>query len=183
MTKCILLNGFAAAGKTTIAKKYINDHPMALVIEGDELVVNIGQWTKNEPQARAQVFEFTKLLLTAHLARGYDVILPYLVTNTSHVEEFEKITQDNGAEFYEVLLHNSHDDAVGRLLQRGSWGEVGLPPVTQSDLPQIEKDLAHMENLLQERPNAKIIHTAGNSINETYAEFLKYIKDSAKKEK
>ena len=41
-TKVILLNGFAGAGKTTLARKYIDSHPLSIVIEGDELIVNIG---------------------------------------------------------------------------------------------------------------------------------------------
>jgi chloramphenicol 3-O-phosphotransferase len=40
MTKArlIVLNGFAAAGKTTIAKKYIDEHSMALALEADAIV-------------------------------------------------------------------------------------------------------------------------------------------------
>ena len=50
--KVILLNGFAGAGKTTIAKRYIDQHPLSVVIEGDELIVNIGNWVAQEDEAR-----------------------------------------------------------------------------------------------------------------------------------
>lgn len=51
--KFILLNGFAGAGKTTIAKRYLADHPLAFLIEGDELIVNLGHWLELEEKARS----------------------------------------------------------------------------------------------------------------------------------
>ena len=174
-SKCILLNGFAGAGKTTIAKRYINDHPLALVIEGDELIVNMGQWVEHEKEARKQTFELTKSMIATHLAAGYDVILPYLVTDASHVEEFGQIAKIHDAEFYEIVLHNNRSEAISRLLKRGTWGEADLPPVTMKDLPQIEKDVDIMEAQLERRPHAKVIAIKDGAIDDTYRQVLEFI--------
>jgi len=79
--KIILINGFAGSGKTTIARMYTDNHPLAMLIEGDELIVNIGGWLDNEPQARDLVFELSKKMLDTALSFGYDVVLPYLVVD------------------------------------------------------------------------------------------------------
>lgn len=173
MTKarCILLNGFAGAGKSTIAKRYKEEHPMALVIEGDELIVNIGQWTTHEAAARKQVFELTKAMTATHLAAGYDVVLPYLVMDASHTVVFEAIAHAANAEFYEIVLHNDRHDAIARLMKRGTWGEAGLPPITNDELPQIEKDIDRMQAELEKRPEARVIRVVEGDTDGTYREF------------
>lgn len=170
--KCIVLNGFAGAGKTTIAQRYIEDHPMALAIEGDEMIIHMGQWTEYENDARKQVYELTKAMVATHLAAGYDVILPYLVMDARHMKAIEQIAKDSGAEFYEILLHNERDHAIERLMKRGTWGEAGLPPITANDRPQIEKDIAIMEAQLEKRPRFKTITVKEDAIDETYRQVL-----------
>jgi DNA transposition AAA+ family ATPase len=49
--KLIVLYGFAANGKTTIAKKYIDEHPLSPMIEGDEIINMIGKWREFEDGA------------------------------------------------------------------------------------------------------------------------------------
>jgi DNA transposition AAA+ family ATPase len=53
--KLILLYGFASSGKTTLSKKYISEHPLALSIEGDQIINMMGQWRANENEARELV--------------------------------------------------------------------------------------------------------------------------------
>ncbi len=49
--KRILLGGFARCGKSTIAERYISEHPLALYIEGDEIITKIGQWRAHIAEA------------------------------------------------------------------------------------------------------------------------------------
>ncbi len=64
--KLIVLNGFAASGKTTIAKKYIAEHGMAMALEADAIVDNIGDWTNHQEEVRQLTFELTKAMLRAY---------------------------------------------------------------------------------------------------------------------
>ncbi|HEX8227533.1 MAG TPA: AAA family ATPase [Candidatus Saccharimonadales bacterium] len=170
--KLIVLNGFAASGKTTIAKKYIAGHSMALALEADAMVDNIGDWIHHEQEVRQLTFEMTKAMLRAYLPSGHDVILPYLVTDTGEVKEFESIARDCGAEYYEFVLHNDRKDAIARLLARGKWGEATSPPLTEDDLPEIEKLLDRMESALAQRPQAVKIELTGQEPDETYRLFM-----------
>ncbi len=173
--KVILLNGFAGSGKTTIGRMYVDNHPLAMVIEGDELIVNIGDWIDHEDDARDLIFALTKSMLATTLQGGHDTVLPYLVTNASHVAEFEQIAREHNADFYEFYLATHKDHAVQRLLNRGTWGEAGLPPLAKEDLPQINELYDRMERTLEKRPNQIHIQIKEGSPIETYQEALKHI--------
>jgi predicted kinase len=173
--KLIIVNGFAGAGKSTIGKLYIADNPLAMLIEGDELIVNMGQWLENEPTAREIVFEHIKSLTSVHLSKGYDVIIPYLVTNTSHVDDFRKLAIKNEAGFYNFFLFNERDVAIKRLLERGTWGEAGLDPLSEKDLPEIIKLYDQMEAQIETLQDVIIIPQHNHNIDDTYAAVLQNI--------
>jgi len=99
------------------------------------------------------------------------VILPYLVTDATHAESFERIAKKYGADFYEIMLATTKDDAIARLLERGRWGEEGSKQLTEEDVPRIESlyDLMMLE--LSKRPNAVSIETMRGDIDAAYSKF------------
>lgn len=161
--KLILLNGPAGIGKTTLARKYLEKHPLALSIEGDDLIVMMGQWLTHEDAARKYVFELVKVMARTHLQTGHDVLLPYLVTDAAHAAVFETLAKESGAEFFELVLLTDKEDAVQRLLERGTWGEADAPPITAKDRPVIEELYDKLMRALEQRPHAvKIVSVAGD---------------------
>lgn len=177
--RLIILSGFAAAGKSTIGQLYLKEHPLALFVEGDELIVNLGQWLAHEEKARQLQFGLMKSLAKTHLSSGYDVIWPMLLTNAQHVTEIEAIATQAGADTYEFLLKTPRDIAISRLLERGRWGEAGLDSLTDKDLPEIESLYEKMTNELKHRPVATIIEVHNKSPEETYQEILAYLARSS----
>lgn len=171
----ILLNGPAGIGKTTIAQRYIDEHPLALSVSNDVLVAMLGQWLQHEPEAWEMVFNFTCDMARRHLRSGYDVILPYLVRDGAQAQAFERIAEESGAVYREVLLTTNKADAVERMLERGTWGEEGAQPLTEADVSIIEHlyDLVH--NDLGKRPRAAVVQSTKGDIDGTYAEFLKHV--------
>ena len=170
--KLILLHGFAGVGKSTIAKRYIDEHPLALDIEGDRLIVMLGQWLAHEAEARTIVFEHTKSLAATHLSLGKDVVITYLLTDAAHAEAFETLAKDHGADYVEVLLSVERDQAISRLLKRGTWGEEGLDPLTEKDLPAIEEVWGTMVAAIKKRPHSIVVQAHEGDIDRTYEEFL-----------
>jgi predicted kinase len=173
--KLIVLNGFAASGKTTIAKKYIAEHSMAMALEADAVVDNIGDWHNHQEEVRQLMFELTKAMLRAYLPSGHDVVLPYLVTRAEEVREFESIAEACNADYYEVVLHNERPDAIARLLKRGKWGGETSPPLTEKDMPEIENLMDRMEAALQKRPNVIKIQLKGQEPDATYSQLLQHM--------
>jgi predicted kinase len=173
--KLILLNGFNASGKTTIAKKYIADHSLAMAIEADSLVDNVGDWVNHRDEVQKLSFELTKAMVRAYLPSGHDVVLPYIVTDIREVEQFELIARDCDADYYEVILDNERADAIARLLERGRWGGATSPLITEKDLPVIEKDFVNMQAVVEKRPNTKTILLKQDGPDVTYRHLLELI--------
>lgn len=173
--KLIILNGFAGSGKSTVARKYIAEHPLALLVEGDELIVNLGQWMQHEAEARDAIFGLTKVLIQTHLASGRDVVLPYLVTKHSHIHAFEEIAKQCSADYFNFLLFNEKDVAIARLMERGTWGEAGLDPLTEQDMPTVVNLYDRMEAQLEHQHNVVIIHQLGRDLEQTYTEIVKHL--------
>jgi predicted kinase len=173
--KLILINGFSASGKTTIAKQYVADHTLAIAIEADTLVDSIGNWTHHRDEARQLAFELTKAMIGAYLPSGHDVVLPYMVLDITEVEQFESIARDCDAAYYEVVLYNEQTDAIARLLERGKWGMASSPSITEEDLLVIERDFASMQAALEQRPSATKIPLKGNGPGATYRQPLQLV--------
>lgn len=167
----ILLNGFAASGKTTLAQRYIDEHPLALAIEGDRIIVHLGQWHSHEEEARGLIFELTKALARTHLALGRDVVLPYLLTDPAHADAFKTLAVEAGAAYHEIFLFDDKQDAIAKLMARGRWGEDGLDPLTGDDLPVIEDLYDRMVRASQGR-EARVIRPIPRDVDGTYQEIL-----------
>lgn len=170
--KLILIDGFAGVGKTTLAKRYVADRPLAMDLEGDEIIVMLGQWLAHEKEARELMFELGKAIITTHLASGHDVVVPCLPTNIAHQKAFEDIATKMNAQFFEIALITERGLAIQRLLKRGSWGEEGTDPLTEADLPIIERLYDAMDKTLAERPNATRISSVEDEHDHTYQQFL-----------
>ncbi len=170
--KLILLYGFAASGKTTLAKRYVDEHPLAIAIEGDQIIGMMGQWRKHEDEARKLVFEHTKSITENQLEAGYDVVLPYLLTDSTHAQAFEEIAKRLDVSFYEIYIETEKDEAIDRLLKRGVWGEDGSPKLSKDDLPEIENLFERMTKAMSERLNITTIASVLGDIEGTYTKLL-----------
>jgi predicted kinase len=172
MPKLILINGAIGSGKTTITQRYIDEHPLALSVVGDEIMAMLGQWLKYEVDARQCVFELTKSMATTHLKGGHDVLLPYLLMDPTHATAFKAIADDHKAEFFEILLTVDMATSVERALQRGTWGEPGTDPITEKDIPIIEAKYTAMEKALESRPGTVKIEATEADVDGTYQQLL-----------
>ena len=176
-SKLIILYGFAASGKTTIAKKYIDDHPLSITIEGDLIIEMIGQWRKFEDSARELVYKHTCSIVRNHLQSGHTVILPYLLTNATHIESFKAIATEVGCSFYEIYLKEDKEAAISRLLKRGTWGEVDSPLLTDTDTdrPEIKTLFGTMKREMAKRNDVTSCKVTIGDINTTYQSFLELV--------
>ena len=63
------------------------------------------------------------------------------------------------------------EDAIRRLLKRGTWGEEGSPQLTEADLPEITGLYETMEKAMNERRDVKTIVSEVGDIDGTYQKF------------
>ncbi len=117
--RLILLNGLPGTGKSTLAARYLAEHPGVLCVEADELRRMIG----GDPDHHAEAARHLSLAMArAHLEAGYDVIVPQLVARLDQVARFEAVATECGADLVEVVLHGGvvearvPDEAVAHLV-------------------------------------------------------------------
>jgi len=168
--KLIILYGFASSGKSTLAKRYTDDNPMSIAIEGDELIGMIGGWRTNESDARHLVFAYTKAIAELHLGSGHDVVIPYLLNDASHSSVFKEIATKHNVEFYEVYIDIEKEDAVNRLINRGCWGEAGSRSLTEDDRPELEDRFDYMQGIMGQLSNITSIKSEQGDIDSAYKE-------------
>src|SRR5436305_7986509 len=115
----IHLEGAPGIGKSTIARRYVAEHPGVLNCDIDVLRTLIGGWSEDFVRAGALIRPAALAMIEAYLAGGGDVVLPQLIANPAEIERFEGCARTAGAQFIERVLMADVDQAVARFNHRG----------------------------------------------------------------
>jgi len=118
MPKLVLLNGPPAVGKSTVARRYADEHPLTLVLEIDVVRALLGSWLEEWQRSGTIARRIALAMARAHLEEGHDVIVPQLLTRREFVEELRSTAESAGATFFEIVLLDSREEALARLSQR-----------------------------------------------------------------
>ena len=113
MARLIHLNGPPAVGKSTLARRWADDHPGTLLCDVDVLRTMIGGW---ETYAESAGLSRTGglALISAHLRTGHDVVVPQYVGLADQLERFRGAADDAGASYVCVLLMATAEEVALR---------------------------------------------------------------------
>lgn len=120
MARLILLNGAPASGKSSLARRFAEDHPFCLVLDIDDVRGMLGRWADDPEQSGLAARALAAAMARTHLAADRDVVVPQLLGRVEFIEELQSIAVDSGAAWYEVLLTASPDALVERLARRSA---------------------------------------------------------------
>jgi hypothetical protein len=120
VSRLILLNGPPGIGKSTLARRYVEDQPGVLNADIDVLRTLVGGWRDDFNGSGGLIRPAALALIGAYLAGGNDVVLPQMLTNPSELARFEAAALGVGAEFVECLLIDDLDASVARFHHRGT---------------------------------------------------------------
>jgi predicted kinase len=116
--KLVLLNGPPAVGKSTVARRYADEHPLTLVLEIDAVRALLGGWLEEWQRSGWAARMIALAMARTHLEAGHDVIVPQLLTRREFAEMLREAAEAAGASFYELTLLDPRDVVVARLAQR-----------------------------------------------------------------
>ena len=117
MPRLIHLNGPSRVGKSTLARRYADEHPGTLVLDLDVLAGLIGGWKEDFSAALELARGHGREIATRHLRAGYDVILPQLVTIHDRDPDpaYEEAARTTDATYIQVALMVDDQEHLQRL--------------------------------------------------------------------
>jgi predicted kinase len=118
MPKLVLLNGPPAVGKSTLARRYADAHPLTLVLEIDAVRALLGSWLEQWQQSGQAARLIALAMARTHLEAGHDVIVPQLLTRRPFVEMLHETTEAAGARFHEFALLDPREVVLARFARR-----------------------------------------------------------------
>jgi predicted kinase len=122
------LNGAPGVGKSTLARRWAEDHPGTLLLDPDVLRTWVSGWREDFVATGALIRPIAIAAVAAFVEQGRDVVLAQLLADPTELERFRSAAVEAGADWVEVLIEA--DDVRSRFAKR-SVDEPHLEAVHQ----------------------------------------------------
>lgn len=163
--RLIHLNGPPGIGKSTLARRYVADHPGTLNCDVDVLRTLVGGWDEDFALAGALIRPAAIAMISAYLASDHDVVLPQMLVRLGELHKFEAAASGVGASLVEVMLTDTRESAVERFGRRGDdssdeWHhQVKQIVAEQGGDELLSRYYDGLEELLAARPRTRVVRT------------------------
>ncbi len=118
MARLIHLNGPPAVGKSTLARRWTDEHPGTLLCDIDLLRTMVGGWQDDLLGAGAAIRTAALALMTAYAADGRDVIVPQLLADPTQLARFAAAAAAADADYVHVVVTAPPEEVVRRFRER-----------------------------------------------------------------
>jgi predicted kinase len=175
----IVLNGPPGCGKSTLARMYADEHPLALNLDIDRVRSLIGRWREDPHAAGLLARAIALAAARAHLAAGHDVVIPQFLGRLAFLEQAEHVAEQAGASFHEIVLLDTRENAVRRYTERTG---TGADPDHVEDHEMIHQRVGPAElsamydrlmSVIAARPAAKVVPTSSGHVDQAYRDFVR----------
>ena len=175
MSRLIHLNGPPGIGKSTLARRYVSEHPRVLNCDIDRLRTLIGGWESDFDGAGTLIRPAALAMIGAYLANGHDVVLPQMLIDPDELAKFEACAEGVGAQYLERVLMDAPSASVARFHRRAAseaddpWrDQVRAVVAANGGDRELTRYHAALERLLSERPSAVVVVSTDGEVEATY---------------
>jgi predicted kinase len=161
----LLLNGPPGVGKSTLAARYVDAHPLALNLDIDILRGQLGSWRDDPIGAGLAARALALAAARTHLLAGYDVVVPQFLGRVEFIDQLAALAREVGVDFVEVVLLDSKENALRRFAERGDASKAVAP----AELSTMHDRLAA---LVATRPATRTVPVTEGRVDDTYAALI-----------
>jgi len=161
----IVLNGPPGSGKSTLAQRYVDEHPLALNLDVDRIRALIGGWRDVPDQSGPLARAIALAAARTHLAAGHDVVIPQFLGRPAFLEQVEHLAHEVGADFHEIVLLDSKENALRRFVSRADASAAVA-------LDELSTMYDRLLAIIASRPAARVVPTTDGRPEQAYQDFL-----------
>jgi predicted kinase len=175
MPRLIVINGPPGCGKSTLAARYVADHPLAANLDVDRIRSMIGRWQDDPTASGLLARSMTLAAAREHLRAGHDVVIPQLIARPEFLDELDALATEVGCELREIVLSDDQATAIRRFQERTEAGEhpahVEAHEILMraGGLEQLATMYDELEALVATRASAVVIESHHGRVDDTYA--------------
>jgi predicted kinase len=125
------LNGAPGVGKSTLARRWAEEHPGTLVLDPDVMRTWVSGWREDFVATGSAIRPVAVAMLTAYVSAGGSVVLPQLLADPAELAKFRDAAEGAGGAWVEVMVEA--DEAAARFATR---------PVDQPHLEAVHRLVA-----------------------------------------
>ncbi|MDT0276395.1 AAA family ATPase [Blastococcus goldschmidtiae] len=177
MARLILLNGSPGMGKSTLARRYVADHPLALCMDVDDVRRLLGRWQELPQESGSLARRMALAMAAEHLRGSHDVVVPQYLGRVPFIEELERLAAATGSTFSELVLMDTRENALTRFHARSadpalaSHHRDALALTTGGD-GELREMYDRLVALVARRPRARVVPTSAGDPEAAYRAVL-----------
>jgi len=118
MPRLIVPNGPPGIGKSTLAERFVDEHPLSLCLEQDVVRGLLGGWLSRESESGSLARKLCLAMAREQLLAAHDVIVPQFVALPSYLNQLAAVAMDVGADHVELVLFDDAHSAERRFHAR-----------------------------------------------------------------